>query len=96
VKPLISIPYRVLFTRTSPAIATKLQRAILAQLQGADVPQFRNHLNERAAFKSMFYHQLDLDELDPNEVNGLRQARDNALQLTEELIDLVVEKERPA
>lgn len=87
------IAYRVLFTRTSPAIATKLEKAILAQLKGAEVPQFRNHLNERAAFKSMFYHQLDLDELDPSEVNGLPQARDNALRLTEELIDLVVEKE---
>ncbi|KQS84348.1 ParA family protein [Rhizobium sp. Leaf383] len=90
------IPYRVLFTRTSPAIATKLERAILAQLKSGDVPQFRNHLNERAAFKSMFYHQLDLHELDPAEVNGLPQAKENALRLTEELIELVIPKEKAA
>ena len=86
------IPYRVLFTRTSPAIPTKLERAILAQLRGGQVPQFSTHLNERAAYKSMFYHQLDLDELDPVEVNGLPQARDNAAKLAQELIELVVER----
>jgi len=86
------IPYRVLFTRTSPAIPTKLERAILAQLRGGQVPQFSTHLNERAAYKSIFYHQLDLDELDPAEVNGLPQARDNAAKLAQELIELVVER----
>lgn len=87
------IPYRVLFTRTSPQITTKLEKAILAQLQGGDIPHFSAHLNERAAFKSMFFHQLDLDELDPAEVNGLPQARKNALHLTGELVDLVAQKE---
>lgn len=86
------IPYRVLFTRTSAAIPTKLERAILAQLRGGQVPQFSTHLNERAAYKSIFYHQLDLDELDPAEVNGLPQARDNAAKLAQELIELVVER----
>jgi chromosome partitioning protein len=86
------IPYRVLFTRTSPAIPTKLERAILAQLRGGEVPQFTTHLNERSAYKSMFYHQLDLEELDPAEVNGLPQARDNAAKLAQELIELVVER----
>jgi len=86
------IPYRVLFTRTSPQITTKLERAILAQLQAGDIPQFSAHLNERSAFKSMFYHQLDLDELDPADVNGLPQARENALRLTGELVNIVVEK----
>lgn len=88
-----TIPYRILFTRTSPAIATKLERAIVTQLQAGDVPTFKSHLNERAAYKSLFYHQLDLLELDPAEVNGLPAARENALRLAEELIDFVVEKE---
>lgn len=88
-----TIPYRILFTRTSPAIPTKLEKAILIQLRAGNVPQFRAHLNERAAYKSMFYHRLDLDELDPAEVNGLPQARDNAAKLTEELIEVVVGRE---
>lgn len=90
------IPYRVLFTRTSQAIPTKLEKAILSQLKSGDVPHFRTALNERAAFKSMFYHQLDLQELDASEVNGLPQARENALRLTEELINLVTEQDAAA
>lgn len=90
------IPYRVLFTRTSPQIKTKIERQIFAQLSGGEIPQFVNHLNERAAYKSMFFHQLDLDELDPAEVNGLPQARDNALKLTAELVDMVAQKEAAA
>lgn len=87
-----TIPYRILFTRTSPAIPTKLEKAILAELRGGQVPQFSTHLNERSAYKAMFYHRLDLDELDAAEVNGLPQARDNAAQLAEELIDVVIER----
>ncbi|WP_137136597.1 ParA family protein [Rhizobium sp. FKY42] len=90
------IPYRVLFTRTSPAIPTKLEKAILAQLNGGEIPLFHNHLNERAAFKSMFYHQVDLTELDESEVNGLPKARENAIQLAGELINLVTEQEKAA
>ncbi len=87
------IPYRVLFTRTSPQIKTKIEKAIITQLEGGDIPRFTHHLNERAAYKAMFYHQLDLNELDVGEVNGLPQARENALALTEELINLVMQKE---
>ena len=86
----------MLFTRTSPQIKTKIERQIFKQLSGGEIPQFVNHLNERAAYKSMFFHQQDLDELDPAEVNGLPQARDNALKLTAELVDMVAQKEAAA
>lgn len=87
-----TIPYRILFTRTSPAIATKLEKSIVGQLRAGEVPTFRNHLNERSAYKAMFFHQQDLNELDDKEVNGLPAARDNAMRLAEELIDTMVEK----
>lgn len=88
-----TIPYQILFTRTSAAIPTRLEKAIVAQLQKGEVPVFRNHLNERSAFKSVFYHRLDLDELDPADVNGLPAARENALRVAAELVDLVAPKE---
>ena len=91
-----SIPYRILFTRTSPAIATKLEKSIVEQLRAGEVPTFRNHLNERSAYKAMFFHQQDLNELDEKEVNGLPAARDNAMRLAEELIDTMVEKAEAA
>ncbi|MGO4440774.1 AAA family ATPase [Rhizobium sp. RAF56] len=87
-----AIPYQILFNRKPLTIATKLEKAIVNQLQEGDVPTFRTHLNERAAFKSLFYHQLDLIELSPNVVNGLPAARENALRLAEELVDLIVSK----
>lgn len=91
-----SIPYRILFTRTSPAIATKLEKSIVEQLRAGEVPTFRNHLNERSAYKALFFHQQDLNELDEKEVNGLPAARDNAMRLAEELIDTMVEKAEAA
>ena len=91
-----TIPYSILFTRTSPAIKSKLENQITGQLMAGSVPTFRNHLNERSAFKAIFFHQLDLDELDPKEVNGLPAARDNAIRLAEELIELVTAKRAAA
>lgn len=91
-----TIPYRILFTRTSPVITTKLERAIVGQLREGEVPTFRAHLNERSAYKSVFFHQLDLNELNPADVNGLPAARENAYRLAEELVDLVIEKEAAA
>ena len=86
-----TIPYRILFTRTSPAIATKLERQITSQLTASDVPMFRNHLNERSAYKAMFFYQRDLNELVSADVNGLPAARDNAFRLAEELVNLVID-----
>jgi chromosome partitioning protein len=85
-----TIPYRVLFTRTSPAIASR-ETQITAQLKASEVPMFRNHLNERSAYKAMFFYQQDLDELDPKNVNGLPAARDNAFRLAEELVNLIID-----
>jgi chromosome partitioning protein len=88
------IPFRIVFTRTSPAIATRIDRKIMASLEAAKIPALRTHLNERAAFKSMFVEKLALDELDAAHVNGLEPACENALALTLELVSLVAgEKE---
>ncbi|WP_312794455.1 ParA family protein [Tianweitania sp.] len=90
------IPYKILFTRTSPVIQTRIEKAIIKQLADAGVPRFQAHLNERAAFKAIFYHQRDLAELDDSEVNGLPAARDNALRLTSELVDLLTREKAAA
>ncbi|WGF91045.1 ParA family protein [Marinivivus vitaminiproducens] len=87
------IPYRIIFTRTSSAIPTRLEKAIVEDLNEGGIPRFTTHLNERAAYKAMFYHKLDLNELDPDEVNGLARARDNAEQIASELIAHLTTKE---
>lgn len=90
------IPFRVVFTRTSPAIATRIDKKIVASLDAAEIPRLRTHLNERAAYKSMFVDKLTLDELDPAQVNGLEAARENALRLALELVALVAPKKEAA
>ncbi len=90
------IPFRVAFTRTSPQIASRLEKAITAELVEAQVPRFQTHLNERSAYRAMFYYKLALDELDQAVVNGVPQARDNAARFTAELIDHVIARKEAA
>lgn len=83
------INFRVLLTRTSPLIATKLEREIVGALQSAKLPQFATHLNERQAFKAVFARRLGLDELDVNQVSGVAEAMANAERLADELVDVL-------
>lgn len=84
-----AIPFRVLLTRTSPAIPTRTEKMIIEELRGAGIPVLVTHLNERAAYKSMFTYQRTLAELDPALVNGLPGALENAERLAGEIIELV-------
>lgn len=90
------IPFRVLFTRTSPAIPTRIEKEIAASLAQAGMPVFRTHLNERAAFKSVFLTRLALDELDPRAVNGLEAAIRNAGAIADELLSLFLNEQKAA
>src|SRR5829696_3400436 len=90
------IPFRIAFTRTSPQIASRLEKAILSELDESQIPTFGTHLNERAAFKAMFFYKLALHELDPSEVNGVTQALDNAARFTSELIDHIASRKEAA
>ena len=83
------INFRVLLTRTSPLIATKLEREIVGVLQSAELPQFATHLNERQAFKAVFARRLALDELDTHQISGVAEAMVNAEKLANELADVL-------
>lgn len=84
-----TIPFRVMFTRTSPQIPTKNEKLIIEELRGQAIPMLANHLNQRVAFQSMFTYRLALDELDPDLVNGVEGAINNANRVTGEIIELV-------
>ncbi|MEC5293498.1 MULTISPECIES: ParA family protein [unclassified Aurantimonas] len=83
------IPLRVLFTRTSPQIPTRNERLIIEELRAAGIPLLETHLNERAAFKSIFTYRQALDELDPAMVNGIEGALANAYRLAEEIVSVL-------
>jgi chromosome partitioning protein len=80
-----AIAARLLFTRTSPQIPTKAEKAIVEELRTAGVPMLRERLHQRQAFGAMFSYQLALDELDEREVNGLPAAITNAVALVDEI-----------
>jgi chromosome partitioning protein len=86
-----SIPSRILLTRTSPLIPTKLEREIVEKLNEAELPRFATHLHERQAFKALFARRLALDELDPKQISGVPEAIANAEKLAEELADALTE-----
>lgn len=91
-----TIPFRVLFTRTSPAIPTRNEKMIIDELRGAGIPVLTSHLNERAAYKSMFTYGQTLAELDTSLVNGVPAALENAERLSGEIIELVSSLNRKA
>jgi chromosome partitioning protein len=79
----------VVLTRTSPVIKTRHERAIISGLERAGLRLMREQLHQRQAYQAMFAHGATLDELDASEVNGIEEARKNALALAGELIELV-------
>lgn len=82
-------PYRVLFTRTKPGFATRDERAIRETMASAGIPIMATDLAERAAYRSMFTYRQSLDELDPQAVNGLDKARENADALASEIVEIL-------
>lgn len=83
------IPHAIVFMRTSPIIVTREEKEIRANIASAGVPRFRSSLNERTAFSHMFAYKAALDELNANDTNGLGAARQNAVELTAEMIQLL-------
>jgi len=87
------IPFRVLFTRTSSLIPTKIETDIVKGLRGAELPMFTAHLNERQAYKALFVARLSLRELSTSDVNGVAGAQKNAAEIVEELVSYILETE---
>ena len=87
------INFRVLVTRTSPLIKTRLEKEIVGVLTKADLPMFQTHLHERQAYKAVFARRLALNELDLQSVSGVPEAIANAEKLAGELADVLTPAE---
>lgn len=91
-----SIPFKLLFTRTNPAISTRIEKEIVATLSANDMPVFNTHLYERQAFKAMFVRRLSLYELNPEQVAGIDSAIKNAGLIIDELLEFFTQQEKAA
>lgn len=87
------IPFRIILTRTNPAIMTRIEREIVEALKNAELPIMQTKLHERQAYKAVFVRRLALHELDPLQINGVPEALKNAEQLADELVDILVPAE---
>lgn len=81
------IPYSILLTRNSPALTTREEKSILAEIAKNNLPKFKTSVNERTAFSHMYAFKLALDELNNKETSRLEEAQENAFEFVSELID---------
>lgn len=83
------INYRVVMTRTNPAISTKIESNIIRTLRENSIPLLSRRLNERAAYKTIFVTGSTLVELG-EAVNNLPQAIENAIEITDEVVEILI------
>lgn len=89
------IPYRVFFAQTSPVIADKGMREILAQLREQGIPTLKTSLVDRAAFKTPFRLGGSIYDLTTNDVRNPEAAIANAEAFATEIRDcLIAEHEK--
>jgi chromosome partitioning protein len=88
------IPFRIIMTRTSPLITTKIEGGIIQALQSSDIPLMPVRLHERQAYKAIFVRRLALKELDES-ISGLAGALENAERLAEEVVELITNVSTP-
>lgn len=91
------LPYVLAFNRTSPPpFAKRIEREIAAQMRANDMPVLDTHLHNRQAYNAMFMERLSLFELDAKSVNGLETAIENALQFTQEVLEVLRKQAKEA
>ena len=87
------IPFRVLLTRSNP-VPTKDERELKRRMAEAQLPMLETFLQDRPAFRALFMRASLLNELDPEEVNGLPKARINAVSLLREIAAVLDAEEK--
>lgn len=80
------IPFRIVFNRTSPAIATTSEREIIKEIGALDLPILGSHLYDRQAYRLMARRHCSLFDLDATAVSNLEKAQQNALALTQDVL----------
>jgi chromosome partitioning protein len=84
-----SIPFAILYTRTSSAIRTKTLSHVQGEFQKNDIRSFRTHLHEREAFRALFSFGGSLETLDSRQVGGLENAIANAREYAAEFVHMI-------
>ena len=84
-----TIPFAVLFTRTSAAIRPRTLQSVESELAAKKIPIFKTHLLEREAYRAIFSFGGSLSSLDPAEVSNVPAAILNAHAFVAEVLSML-------
>ena len=86
-----SIPFAIMFTRTSSAIKPRTLLHIQEQFRQHDIRAFQTQLHEREAFRALFSFGGTLEALDRRQVSNLDAAIANARAYAREVVGMLRE-----
>jgi chromosome partitioning protein len=84
-----TIPFAVLFTRTSAAIRPRTLQSIETEFAGNHVRQFGTQIHEREAYRAIFAFGGSLSGLDPAQVANIPAAVANARAFAAEVLAML-------
>lgn len=84
-----TIPYAILFTRTSSAIRPRTLQHIQAEFRRHGVAAFETQIHEREAYRALFSFGGTLASLDPRHVSNLGAAIVNARAFAGEVVAML-------
>ncbi len=87
-----TIPYTILFTRTSVAIRTRTFQGIEDEFAANNIPMLKTHLHERDAYRALFAFGGALSGLDPAQVSNITAGIANARLFANEVVNTLKPK----
>jgi chromosome partitioning protein len=84
-----TIPYAIIFTRTSSAIRPRTLAHIQKEFQKHNIRAFRSQIHEREAYRALFSFGGTLESLDPSQVSNLEKAIANAREFSAETVAML-------
>jgi chromosome partitioning protein len=91
-----TIPYAILFTRTSTAIRPRTLQHIQVEFEEHGVLAFETYMHEREAFRAIFSFGGTLESLRPQQVSNLPAAIANARAFAGEVVGMLRRRAAPA
>jgi chromosome partitioning protein len=87
-----TIPFAVLFTRTSAALRPRSLQSIEAEFEQNAIRTFQTQIHERDAYRAIFSFGGTLSHLDPSQVTNIKAAITNAKAFAAEVVAMLKAK----
>jgi chromosome partitioning protein len=84
-----TIPFAILFTRTSAAIRPRTLQSIETEFAQNEIPILKTHIHEREAYRAIFAFGGTLASLDPAQVSNIASAMVNAHTFAGEVVGML-------